>query len=136
MSGIDLSNPPKPKWIILKDHMVGVRLWFEYSHAINFRSFNVVQEARGDWYIAADGDFHTLASYEDIDYEIEGSIKWDGCINWQTSPECMAHGCGPSYIDIVHAVFTAAYAEAAKHFGDMIKEAKPMPENALEIEAA
>jgi hypothetical protein len=29
------------------------------------------------------------------DWQVEGTVKWDGCCNWQTSPKCMIHNCGP-----------------------------------------
>lgn len=29
------------------------------------------------------------------DWEVEGTVKWDGCCNWQTSPKCMVHSCDP-----------------------------------------
>jgi hypothetical protein len=28
-----------------------------------------------------------------------GHLKWDGCLNWQTSETCMAHACTPEDID-------------------------------------
>jgi hypothetical protein len=28
-------------------------------------------------------------------HEINGQLKWDGCMNWETNPSCMYHFCGP-----------------------------------------
>jgi hypothetical protein len=25
---------------------------------------------------------------------IRGHVKWTGCSNWETNPDCMLHGCG------------------------------------------
>lgn len=44
--------------------------------------------------------------------DVTGSVKWDGCINWQTDPGCMAHGCGPSHADTVAAMFREVYRQA------------------------
>lgn len=44
--------------------------------------------------------------------DITGFLKWDGCINWQTDPECMAHGCGPSSADVIGSAFREVYRQA------------------------
>lgn len=39
--------------------------------------------------------FHnfTVIDTEDNSVVFNGTVKWDGCINYQTNPEAMAHGC-------------------------------------------
>ncbi len=54
---------------------------------------------------------HKLAVYfelsdsadEDFGPDYAGAIKWDGCMNWQTTPGMLAHFCDPT-----HAVAFAA----------------------------
>jgi len=58
--------------------------------------------------LSVDG-FYVLATPSDyhVDYEVfdsrentqgddiilSGSVKWDGCSNWQTNEDCMLHAC-------------------------------------------
>lgn len=36
--------------------------------------------------------------------EVHGHVKWDGCVNWMSSSECMGHFCAPDDMDsFVHA---------------------------------
>ena len=37
--------------------------------------------------------------------DITGSVKWDGCMNWQTNPNCMAHFCSAEDIDTLSRGF-------------------------------
>lgn len=60
------------------------------------------------------------ASFEIIDTEdenfvvISGSVKWDGCINWQTNSECMAHACDAEELKKQLELVNVVYAEAMK----------------------
>lgn len=58
--------------------------------------------------------------YDDVDDEGEpswtGWVKWDGCINWQTDPGCMAHFCGPHAVDDFAAAFRTVWDTARPHF--------------------
>jgi len=52
-----------------------------------------------EWKIGGDHhiDFQILnlnASEED-NVDAYGFLKYDGCMNWQTDPDCMAHFCDP-----------------------------------------
>ena len=39
-------------------------------------------------------DFNVYLVDDDHDeYEFNICVKWDGCSNWQTNDDCMAHGC-------------------------------------------
>lgn len=40
---------------------------------------------------------------DDGEVEIDGSVKWDGCMNWRTSEACMYHFCNPQHaVDLAH----------------------------------
>lgn len=45
--------------------------------------------------------------------EARGSIKWDGCMNWQTDETCMVHHCTPRSAMGFTAALLAAYEMAA-----------------------
>ncbi len=46
--------------------------------------------------------------------DIRGSVKWDGCINWETNGNCMAHFCEVSNMDDLNESFKWVHAEAGK----------------------
>lgn len=52
---------------------------------------------------------------------IRGSLKWDGCINWETDPDCMMHNCGMDSIRELTACFERLYAEAATDYPDVLR---------------
>lgn len=37
-----------------------------------------------------------IRGIQDGEMEIYGDFKWDGCVNWSTSEQCMFHFCGPA----------------------------------------
>lgn len=61
-----------------------------YSHALTFRFYSLQDGFDGDWVIQA-------------------NVKWDGCINWETSPDCMYHFCGPEDSLRLHRAFVRAW---------------------------
>ena len=128
------------EWVILTEENVAIR--FErHEYHTDFRVFDVAlttHYADGKpqaerWEIFDGGDSWTLEAWADAFWQIRGSVKWDGCINWETNPECMAHGCGPRYVENIAAIFSAIYAYNKRHFDMLGDEAPPMPQPFLEI---
>jgi hypothetical protein len=127
-------------WIVLTDHGIAIR--FErHEHHIDFRVFNVVcasySDGKGGWkevWQLFDGSAsHALEEQAKAYWELDGSVKWDGCINWQTNPDCMAHGCGPRTVEHIRDTFASVYAYADRYFDLLGDEAPPMPEPFIEI---
>ena len=56
-----------------------------------------------------------ILDHQDGEMEIAGTVKWDGCCNWQTNPDCMAHFCQLSDLDELREFFNRVYALAAQH---------------------
>lgn len=68
-------------------------------------------------------EFEILKLYyggEDEIYEmvVRGSSKWDGCMNWETDPECMYHFCSDYDADILAALFKEVWVLAKALMGD------------------
>lgn len=61
-------------------------------------------------------DFAIFINPQDDDDEpdITGNVKWDGCINWQTNPSCMAHYCNREQMDDFNSAFKWIYDEAGE----------------------
>lgn len=55
--------------------------------------------------------------------DITGSIKWDGCMNWQTNPDCMAHFCEKDDISSLSAAFLWVRLQAGQLMSNADKEA-------------
>ncbi len=36
---------------------------------------------------------------------LEADVKWDGCVNWQTNPDCMFHFCGVDDLEKLREAF-------------------------------
>jgi hypothetical protein len=130
------------QWVILSDDNIAIRFERHDLH-IDFWLFNAALTTRHQdgevvsegWELEDCGDSWPLDRWDDAFWEIRGSIKWDGCINWESNPECMVHGCGPSHITQLTTQFSAIYAFAKRHF-DLLGEATPaMPEPILELAA-
>lgn len=66
------------------------------------------------WRIAHDllMDFQ-IYGLDDDEVEIEGSVKWDGCINWSTSESCAYHFCEPLCVDRLARAFDRVWKLAA-----------------------
>lgn len=52
---------------------------------------------------------------EEDDWDYGGFLKSDGCLNWETSPFCMAHFCELDEIRILREAFDAVGDLAALH---------------------
>lgn len=39
----------------------------------------------------------------------QGSVKWDGCVNWESNPGCMVHSCGLSDVESFGRALALAY---------------------------
>jgi hypothetical protein len=51
--------------------------------------------------------------------EVHGSVKWDGCINWQATEEgMMLHHCGEGDLESLMAAILEAHREAMKLMGE------------------
>jgi hypothetical protein len=132
---------PNAAWIILTDRNFAIR--FElHDYRVDFRTFvaaltshcgNDGKWTQADWELFDGSESHTLAEWQSAFWEIEGHIKWDGCINWQTNPECMVHGCGPNEARGVGEIFEAAFAFAKRHFDLLGDEAPAMPQPFIEV---
>lgn len=51
-----------------------------------------------------------------------GTIKWDGCSNWETPKECMLHICGPDMMLDFSKVLMKCYLIAGEHFPEIMEE--------------
>lgn len=127
-------------WIILADQNIAIRFQ-RHEHHIDFLVFEAAfatyfengKKGEQRWEIGDCGDDHPLDQWADAHWELRGHIKWDGCINWETNPDCMAHGCGTGNLSRIHDTFAAIYAFAKRHFDLLGDEAPTMPSPFLEI---
>jgi hypothetical protein len=126
---------PAPAWVILTKHMLAIRFSFDYGHlsTMSFRVFLASEDEDGKWDIFATMDNFPLSEWGSVPWEIDGALKWDGCINWQTNPDCMAHGCGPRYVDQITAIFQTVYSVGKRRMSLLGDEVKPLPDGALEV---
>ena len=63
-----------------------------------------------------DSDYSSTDPWdEELAYDFRGSLKWDGCINWETNKDCMAHACSLEQVSSVSDVFKSVYAAASEH---------------------
>lgn len=66
--------------------------------------------------------FYAPDDIDDIEgWEVQALVKWDGCINWETHPECMAHFCEPQEADYLAPTFRLAWRLAADHLPNYAK---------------
>lgn len=47
-----------------------------------------------------------------------GSVKWDGCFNWETIPNRMMHSCDPDMMDAFVGALKKCWDVAAEMLGD------------------
>lgn len=59
---------------------------------------------------------------QDGEVEISGFHKWDGCVNWNTNPDCMYHFCGADDAERLTAMFRTVAAIASREIGDYCGE--------------
>ena len=67
---------------------------------------------------AALGDNELYVDFElvgdDGEVEITGSVKWDGCMNWETNPQVLYHFCSPDDAETLAASFKDVWTEGRK----------------------
>lgn len=140
MVSATMTEASRADWAVLTDHNVAIR-FAVFDHHVDFRVFDAAEGQsciNGKWtdpewgLFDGSSDF-AFAEWEQAEWELSGYLKWDGCINWQTNPECMVHGCSPRHVDWINAVFGAVYAYGKRHFDLLGDEAPPMPSPALEF---
>lgn len=129
---------PIPMWLILVDHYTAIRCSFDNKYAMDFRVYSVCEafapgDSIGRWELIDCGKTTALDDWENGFAEIDGSLKWDGCINWQTNPEIMMHGCGPGHAAEIVAIFQVIYAYGKRHLDLLGDEVDPMPDNVIEM---
>lgn len=118
------------EWAVLTANDYGIRFERHEAH-INFRVFNVCQGENQTYELLDCMETAPLADWETFDWELNGSIKWDGCINWETNPQCMMHGCSPRHAVDLTAIFETVYAYAKLHHDLLGDETAPMPEGVI-----
>lgn len=131
----DTDAVPPPLWVILPEQFVAVRCSFDRGHTstMDFRAFSLCGDADSGWELIHNCNPYPLADWQLVEAEIDGGLKWDGCINWQTNPSCMMHGCGPGHIGQVTAIFQTVYHIGKRHMSLLDDEVPPLPEGAIEI---
>lgn len=128
-------------FVILEPHSHGIGYEVE-DFTLRFRVFSVCQywepgydvTKQGQWELIRFGETAPISAWKEAENdEISGWLKWDGCINWQTNSDCMAHGCGPGMIEALRDVFAVVYRIGKRHFDLLGDEVPPMPDGAIEI---
>lgn len=59
-----------------------------------------------------------LDDYQEEDILITGFLKWDGCCNWQTNPDCMYHFCGSNDAVKLAKLFEYLYSAGSKYISN------------------
>ena len=82
------------------------------EHAIRIRL------GTNDYY--CDFEICSCPNYDETNYamEVRGSIKWDGCMNWETDPNCMYHCCSVDDVDILAALLKEVWILAKPLLGE------------------
>lgn len=57
---------------------------------------------------------------QDDEVEVTGFVKWDGCVNWSTSDNCMYHFCGKEHLVHFAQMMYAAILIAEEVMGDKV----------------
>lgn len=65
---------------------------------------------QGDAHVLAFRFFSAYPGMPTDDWEIEAGVKWDGCINWETNPDCLYHFCDPGSVASLARAFDRAWA--------------------------
>jgi hypothetical protein len=63
-------------------------------------------------YFDSKGDYVNI---EDATPYLKGSVKWDGCCNYEYPGDCLLHRCGLKGFEVDYLVMKRIYAEAAKY---------------------
>lgn len=96
----------------------------EYGLHVEFKCYNAVDAEYRDgskhYDIMLNGGPETVMEDDDLDVkfkdalEFEGSIKWDGCSDWDFSPEGLIHFCSMKNVDDMHATIDECYEIAER----------------------
>lgn len=68
------------------DGCLPVRWCIKSTHALDFEFYDPCEDIEDGW-------------------NLRGSVKWDGCMNWETSPDVMYHFCGIDSIKLLATTF-------------------------------
>lgn len=122
-------------WIILCDHNLAIRYEVE-KYYMDFLTFDAALSGHigeeMEWCLFDGSHSHDFAEWESAHWNIRGSVKWDGCINWSTNEDCAMHGCGPGHAKEMGDLFAAIYNLAKRHFDLLGDPAPVMPDNVIE----
>lgn len=140
-SGFDPSRDPTPApfWLIMTEQNYAIRFSFDNgNYAMDFRVFAAAEgwhtgDTVGSWGLFDGNNDFAFEDWGNAFCEIDGAVKWDGCINWQTNPECMMHGCGPRHISTISAIFETVYAAGSAYYDYLGDEPPPMPKGVISI---
>ena len=137
---------PGPSWAILPSCFKAIRFSFEREHtaSIAFRVYSVCShtENAGDqsgrvWELMHMGAPTPLSEWAGAFCEIDGALKWDGCINWQTNPDCMMHGCGSHHVEELKEIFSAVYHIGQQRMQQQFYgQVPPLPADTIQLEEA
>jgi hypothetical protein len=133
--GFNMNNPLS---LVPKDRGICVRCWYEQEHSMSFRVFDVIEwsspkEGEPQFELGDGGSPLPFSEWGKADWEIDGYLKWDGCINWQTNPHVMYHGCSPEMIDQLKDIFSIVYAIGGRYLKDIGGPQVSLPEECVEI---
>lgn len=94
-------------WAGLEEHGDWAVLWrLAGPYRMVWEAFGVTQSSEGPVYGRAD-EWHKGPT--EVDWELAGELKWDGCMDFQTNPECMVHGCVRADMESVGRVLVAVW---------------------------
>lgn len=125
---------PRTTWVLLTRHGKAVRTSItraDEAGGANFMGFHAFGLEDADRMTLDDGV--ALADWETASAQIRGELKWDGCINWETDPKRMMHGCGPGHVEEIAAILSTVYHVGKRHMDLLDEDAPPMPDGAIEI---
>jgi len=134
---------PDAGWVVLGEHNYAIRFWLEpeYRLGLNFKVFSAAEgwhsdedtSKPGTWELFGGNDGWLFEEWEQAFWEIDGGLKWDGCINWQTNGQCMVHGCTPRHADAITAIFQTIYHVGKRYFDLLGDDVPPLPEGAFDM---
>lgn len=83
---------------------------------------SAVAELPSGWAVVAElpddgGSVEFIVTHEG-ETEVEGHVRWDGCVNWQTPDGTMAHSCVPADVASLAAALMMVWPLARRLYGD------------------
>lgn len=95
------------------DGIAGHGMWYQKETGRpGYLSFKIIEQigADGDTaYYSGPGPVPVVDALE-AKVIADGSVKWDGCMNWTTGGEVMVHQCSLGQLDLFHQAVRAAVA--------------------------